>query len=122
MHWMIGNAREHVGKPSPRVNIIHLGGHSITMRLYITAARSPPRSEPAKSRGFLPRAIPRALLPPPCEQEIGVEAMASRYVAHRDARFEALRDDLPFAINRPELPPRAAAIQPATFLGVRHLR
>src|SRR4029077_13650524 len=31
-----------------------------TMRLYMAAARSPPRSEPAKSHDFLPRAMPRS--------------------------------------------------------------
>src|ERR1700755_3013096 len=33
---------------------------AVTMRLYIAAARCPPRSEPAKSHDFLPRAIPRS--------------------------------------------------------------
>jgi hypothetical protein len=32
---------------------------AVTIRLYITAARSPPRSEPQNNQDFLPRAIPR---------------------------------------------------------------
>src|SRR3954447_15740424 len=32
---------------------------AVTIRLYIAAARCPPRSEPANSHDFLPRAIPR---------------------------------------------------------------
>jgi hypothetical protein len=31
---------------------------ALTMRLYIIAARCPPRSEPANNHAFLPRAIP----------------------------------------------------------------
>src|SRR4051812_42257330 len=33
---------------------------AVTIRLYIAAARCPPRSEPANSHDFLPRAIPRS--------------------------------------------------------------
>src|SRR5689334_2594218 len=33
---------------------------AVTIRLYITAARWPPRSEPANNHDFLPRAIPRS--------------------------------------------------------------
>src|SRR6478736_8170642 len=32
---------------------------AVTMRLYIAAARSPPRSDPQNSQDFLPRAMPR---------------------------------------------------------------
>src|SRR5450631_2286877 len=35
---------------------------AVTIRLYMTAARSPPRSEPAKSHAFLPSAMPRRAL------------------------------------------------------------
>ena len=33
---------------------------AVTIRLYMAAARMPPRSEPAKSHDFLPNAIPRS--------------------------------------------------------------
>src|ERR1700761_7254984 len=33
---------------------------AVTIRLYITAARSPPRSEPQNNHDFRPKAIPRA--------------------------------------------------------------
>lgn len=32
---------------------------AVTMRVYVALARSPPRSEPAKSHDFLPKATPR---------------------------------------------------------------
>ena len=32
---------------------------AVTISLYIAAARSPPRSEPANNHDFLPRAMPR---------------------------------------------------------------
>src|SRR5665213_956725 len=32
---------------------------AVTIRLYIAAARCPPRSEPANNHDFLPRAMPR---------------------------------------------------------------
>jgi hypothetical protein len=34
-------------------------GITVTIKLYIIAARSPPRSEPQNSQDFLPKAIPR---------------------------------------------------------------
>ena len=33
---------------------------AVTIRLYIAAARCPPRSEPANNHDFLPRAMPRS--------------------------------------------------------------
>ena len=33
---------------------------AVTMRLYMAAARSPPRSDPQNSHDFLPRAMPRS--------------------------------------------------------------
>ena len=33
---------------------------AVTMRLYIAAARRPPRSEPQNSQDFRPKAIPRS--------------------------------------------------------------
>jgi hypothetical protein len=62
------------------------------------------------------------VLSPPREQEIGIDAVASRHLRHGGARLEGLCDDLPLAINRPELAPTAAATQPVSFLDVRHLR
>jgi len=32
----------------------------VTIRLYITAALSPPRSDPQNNQDFLPRAMPRS--------------------------------------------------------------
>ena len=57
---MLGDARENVGEPGLRIDVVHLGG---VIRLYITAARSPPRSEPQNSHDFRPKAnAPHATL------------------------------------------------------------
>src|ERR1700719_2595535 len=54
---MLGDPGQDVGQPGLRIDIVHL---VVTIRLYITAARWPPRSEPASNHDFLPRAIPRS--------------------------------------------------------------
>jgi hypothetical protein len=44
---MLGDARESVGEPGLRIDVIHLSGDLVvTIRLYIAAARLPPLSEP----------------------------------------------------------------------------
>jgi hypothetical protein len=53
---MIGNAGEDIGQPG-RGSMSFIFAETISE--YITAARCPPRSDPAKSHDFLPRAIPR---------------------------------------------------------------
>ncbi|OHV77372.1 hypothetical protein LCM4579_27290 [Ensifer sp. LCM 4579] len=47
----VGDASEHVGKPCLRIDVVKLGAHdqSVAMK----AARSAPRSKPAKSHDFL---------------------------------------------------------------------
>src|SRR5713226_7479235 len=56
VNQVLGNVAQHVGEPSLRIDVVHLGG---TIRLYMNAARSPPRSEPANNHARRPRAIPR---------------------------------------------------------------
>jgi hypothetical protein len=53
---MLGDARQNVGEPSLRIMSFIL---AVTIRLYMIAARSPPRSEPQNNHDFLPRAMPR---------------------------------------------------------------
>ena len=53
---MIGDPGQDVGQLGLRSTLFNL---AVTIRLYIAAARCPPRSEPANSHDFLPRAIPR---------------------------------------------------------------
>src|ERR1700677_1291312 len=50
------DAREHVGKPGLRVDIVELAD---MIKVAMTAARSSPRSEPANSQHLPPRAKPR---------------------------------------------------------------
>jgi hypothetical protein len=53
---MIGNAAQHVGEPGLRIDVV---GLAVAISVYIAAARSPPRSEPANSQARRPKAIPR---------------------------------------------------------------
>jgi hypothetical protein len=54
---MISDAGEHIGEPGTRVDVVQLGSGDERVDL---AARSPPRSLPANSQAFLPRATPRS--------------------------------------------------------------
>jgi hypothetical protein len=54
---VIVDAREHVRKPSLRVDVVE--PRSLDQRV-LTAARSPPRSEPANSHDLRPSAMPRS--------------------------------------------------------------
>ena len=64
MSRMLGDPGQDVGQPGLRIDIVQFGSdnQAVTIRLYITAARWPPRSEPANNynHDFLPRAIPRS--------------------------------------------------------------
>src|ERR1700704_4824775 len=60
---------KHVGQPSLRIDVIEPAGLD---QRFITAARSPPRSEPANSHDFLPSAMPRS-------------ARSAAFQHHRDA-------------------------------------
>lgn len=50
------NPGKHFGEPRLRIDAIHF---AVMMRLYIAAARRPPRSEPQNSQDFRPSAITR---------------------------------------------------------------
>jgi hypothetical protein len=50
----VSDLAEHIGQPCLRIDVVELGRHSVVM----AAARSAPRSEPAKSHDFLPSANP----------------------------------------------------------------
>jgi hypothetical protein len=54
---VVGNAAQHVGEPSLRVDTVGAGGGD--QRIH-RGARSPPRSEPAKSQFLRPMAMPRS--------------------------------------------------------------
>ena len=56
MGRMPGDAGEHVGEPGLRVDVVHLGRDDEAVH---GGGALPPRSEPAKSHDFLPRAMPR---------------------------------------------------------------
>ena len=64
---------------------------AVTMRLYMVAARAPPRSEPANSQARLPSAIPRSALSaallleanPPVGEEAREGVPALEHVVHR---------------------------------------
>jgi len=43
---VLGDPGQDIGQPNMRIDVIHL---ALTIRLYIVAARWPPRSEPANS-------------------------------------------------------------------------
>jgi hypothetical protein len=86
---MLGDASQDIGEPSLRINIVHFG---VTIRLYINAARSPPRSEPQNNQDFLPRVSigvcmsridtddgkfdPTKLMPKPARHRAGFKADA----------------------------------------------
>lgn len=53
---VIVDARQHVGKPGLRVDVVEPGGAD---QLGMTAARSPPQSDPANSHDLRSRAIPQ---------------------------------------------------------------
>lgn len=44
LDWMLGDACQNVSEPGLRIDTSFI--LAVTIRLYITAARSPPRSEP----------------------------------------------------------------------------
>jgi hypothetical protein len=57
-------AGEHVGEPGLRIDVVEL---AVWISVNMTAARSPPRSDPANSHDLLPSAIPRrSRLRKPC--------------------------------------------------------
>ena len=57
MRGVAGDAGEDVSQPGLRIDAD--SSCTVMIRLYIAAARSPPRSEPQNSHDFLPSAIPR---------------------------------------------------------------
>ena len=63
---VFGDAGQNVGQPSLRIDVVHFCRDIV---LYIAAARCPPRSEPANSHDFLPRAIARSFCP--CRARVG---------------------------------------------------
>jgi hypothetical protein len=54
---VLSDIGQHMRQTCLRIGVIHL---AVTIRLYITAARYPPRSEPANSHDLRPNAIPRS--------------------------------------------------------------
>ena len=52
----VGQPGENIGVPRLRVDVVHF---AVTMRVFMSAAGSPPRSDPAKSHDFRPSATPR---------------------------------------------------------------
>jgi len=51
---MIGDARQHVGEPAARIELVSASRFIISE--YMAAARSPPQSERANNHAFPPRA------------------------------------------------------------------
>src|SRR5436190_22987246 len=72
---------------------------AVTIRLYIAAARRPPRSDPANSHDFLPSAIPRSarsaallLRHPTIIEEPRERGPALEQVVHRLCEIVAARE------------------------------
>ena len=57
---MIVDAGEHVGEPGLRIDVVELGR---LISVGMTAARSPPRSEPANSQDFRAKGNLAVILP-----------------------------------------------------------
>ena len=55
MNQMGSDAGDDIRKPRLRIDAIHLG---VPIRLYMAAARRPPRFDPRNSQDFRPRALP----------------------------------------------------------------
>jgi hypothetical protein len=63
---VIREARQEVGEPSLRIDVVELGGGD---QRVVAAARRPPSSEPANVQFLFPAAITRTFCPscrPPC--------------------------------------------------------
>src|SRR6267378_5015496 len=55
LNGMLGNTRQNVREPGLWIDVVHLGCGD----QYITAARSPPRSEPQNKHDLRAKALPR---------------------------------------------------------------
>jgi hypothetical protein len=83
------DAGQHIGEPSLAIDVVQPRG--VWISVYITAARSPPRSKPASSHDLRPSAMPRssrsaALLVrqnPPVVEEAREGSPALEHVIHR---------------------------------------
>lgn len=53
MCGITGNAVKHVGEPGLRIDVVHLGRDNQAVKLYMAAARWPPRSDRANNHDFL---------------------------------------------------------------------